>query len=76
LRRLAGAVDELLRVVEETVRAPEPVSVARVPDLRAAYDEWEPLAPDDEYGQALLATLDEIVDAANTLAAVIGLEVR
>ncbi|HWF56233.1 MAG TPA: FUSC family protein [Solirubrobacteraceae bacterium] len=75
LRRLAGAVDELLRVVEETVRAPEAVSVARVPDLRAAYDEWEPLAPDDEYGQALLATLDEIVDAANTLAAVIGLEV-
>ena len=45
-----------------------------LPDLRASYDALERAAPHDADGEALLLDLDEIVDAANGLAALAGLE--
>jgi hypothetical protein len=45
-----------------------------VPDLRASYAALERAAPRDADGEALLLDLDEIVDAANGLAALAGLE--
>ncbi len=45
-----------------------------LPDLRASYAALERGAPRDAEGEALLLDLDEIVDAANGLAALAGLE--
>jgi len=79
LAPLATGVDELLATVDTTVRAgangvqagtPGP----SVPDLRASYDALERAAPRDADGEALLLDLDELVDAANGLAALAGLE--
>jgi len=79
LAPLATGVDELLATVDTAVRdgangdssgTPAPA----VPDLRARYDALERAAPHDADGEALLLDLDELVDAANGLAAVAGLE--
>ena len=45
-----------------------------LPDLRASYAALERAAPDDPDSAALLVEIDEIVDAANGLAALAGLE--
>jgi hypothetical protein len=52
----------------------EPAPAPALPDLRASYDALERTAPGDPDGVALLSELDEIVDAANGLAALAGLE--
>ncbi len=80
LAPLAGDLDELLGGVDVTVRtgagappagAPTPPPL---PDLRASYAALERAAPHDADSEALLLDLDEIVDAANGLAALAGLE--
>jgi uncharacterized membrane protein YccC len=43
-------------------------AVVELPDLRASYGAFEADAPHDREGEALLAQLDELVDAANGLA--------
>ena len=79
LAPLATGVDELLATVDTTVRAgangvPLGTPAPAVPDLRASYDALERAAPHDAEGRALLLDLDELVDAANGLAALAGLE--
>ena len=73
---LARGLDRLLSSVEATLRArPNERAPAReLPDLRHRYSEFERAAPDDAEVEDLLADLDEVVDAANSLAAVVGLE--
>ena len=76
LSPLATDLDGLLGSVEATVRAgndESPPTVA-LPDLRARYHELERAAPDDADSEALLSELDEIVDAANGLAVLAGLD--
>ena len=76
LAPLATDIDALLSGVDATFRArtdgPPPVPV--VPDLRASYSELERAAPKDPDSEALLIELDEIVDAANGLAELAGIE--
>ncbi len=81
LAPLAGDLDELLGSVDATVRAGTdgsaagvPTPASALPDLRASYAALERVAPRDADGEALLRDLDEIVDAANGLAALAGLE--
>jgi hypothetical protein len=76
LEPFAGALDELLSSVEATLRArPDERPLPReVPDLRVRYREFARSAPDDDEVEALLSDLDEVVDAADSLAAVVGLE--
>jgi uncharacterized membrane protein YgaE (UPF0421/DUF939 family) len=84
LAPLAGDLDELLGSVDATVRAgtderrpagaPASTPAPALPDLRASYAALERVAPRDADGEALLLDLDEIVDAANGLAALAGLE--
>ena len=73
---LARGLDRLLSSVEATLRArPDERSPAReLPDLRERYAELERSAPVGAEVKGLLADLDEVVDAANSLAAVVGLE--
>ena len=73
---LARGLDRLLSSVEATLRArPDERSPAReLPDLRERYAEFERSAPVGAEVEGLLADLDEVVDAANSLAAVVGLE--
>jgi hypothetical protein len=47
---------------------------AALPDLRAGYQTFERACAQDPDSIALLAELDEIVDAANTLAALVGVD--
>jgi uncharacterized membrane protein YccC len=76
LAPLAGDIDRLLKRVETELRdehhahpgAPE------LPDLRADYADFERSSAHDSDSLALLAELDEIVDAANGLASLVGLE--
>ncbi len=79
LAPLATGVDELLGTVDTTVRAggdgvPSGARAPAVPDLRAGYDAVERAAPHDADSEALLLDLDELVDAANGLASLAGLE--
>ena len=84
LAPLAGDLDELLGSVDATVRAgaderrpagaPTPTPAPALPDLRTSYTALERAAPHDAEREALLLDLDEIVDAANGLAALAGLE--
>ena len=78
LAPFATDLDTLLADVDATFRAgrdgPSPASPAALPDLRARYDELERAAPHDADNEALLTELDEIVDAANGLASLAGLE--
>ena len=73
---LRTGVSELLGDVEASFRsrpqeAPEP---RELPDLRARYRVFRRASRDDQEALALGAQLDEIVDAANSLAAAAGLE--
>ena len=73
LKPLVEAVDELLVAVEDVLRGTED-RAASLPDPRAAYETFERSAPHDAAGSALLLQLDEIVDAADSLAAVLELD--
>ncbi|HUA05152.1 MAG TPA: FUSC family protein [Solirubrobacteraceae bacterium] len=76
LAPLATDLDTLLADVDETFRSrPDGPSPAfTLPDLRERYDELERAGPHDADTEALLTELDEIVDAANGLASLAGLE--
>jgi hypothetical protein len=66
-----------MRIVERTLGAPTSVAGSGDPvwpDLRAAYLEFEHQAPPDPQSAALLSALDEVVDAADGLAAISGLD--
>ncbi len=76
LKPLAADIDALLGTIDTTLttepeaRPPAPV----VPDLRASYDAFAHRCSDTRDHAALLAELDEIVDAANGLAELSGLQ--
>ena len=79
LAPLRTGMDELLGTVEDTLRSraheqgdPAP---GDPPDLRADYQAFERACADNREAKALLDELDEMVDAANGLAAVAGLAV-
>jgi len=76
LEPLAADLDRLLGTVDATLRVgPDgPVPAAVLPDLRADYEQLERAAPKDPDSAAVLIEVDEIVDAANGLAALAGLE--
>ena len=69
-------IDEVLEEVEASLRArpqQEP-SPRELPDIRARFEAFQHECGGDADADALLAELDEIVDAANGLAAAAGLE--
>jgi uncharacterized membrane protein YccC len=73
---LRAGIDEVLGDVEASLRArpaqePEP---RELPDIRARYRAFQKTSAGDGDALALSAQLDEIVDAANSLAAAAGLE--
>ena len=77
LRPLQDGIDEVLQEVETSLRArPQQEPAPReLPDIRARFESLQREAgDDDDDALALLAELDEIVDAANGLAAAAGLE--
>jgi uncharacterized membrane protein YccC len=79
LAPLATDLDELLASVDSTVRvgadeAEAGVPAQALPDLRASYDALERATPRDPESEALLLDLDEIVDAANGIASLAGLD--
>jgi uncharacterized membrane protein YccC len=75
LARLSGDLDALLGTVEGTLRAGAPgAGPETLPDLRGDYLAFERSGPPDADGAGVLAELDEIVDAANSLATLVGLE--
>jgi uncharacterized membrane protein YccC len=76
LEPLVGEIDGLLKIVDATLKA-DPGDrrlPPALPDLRADYAAFERSCPRDRNGAALLLELDEIVDAANSLAALVGLD--
>jgi len=76
LEPLAADLDTLLGSVDATLRAgpDERPHAPGLPDLRASFAALERAAPDDADSAAVLVELDEIVDAANGLAELAGLE--
>jgi uncharacterized membrane protein YccC len=79
LAPLAGGLDELLTSVEAalTTDPDKRASTSALPDLRDRYLAFERAAASaDGNANGLADELDEIVDAANSLAAVVGLEAR
>lgn len=76
LSPLVRAVDQQLETVESRLRSETPEDgdgvESPLPDLRAAYEAFERARP--AHGDQLLAELDEIVDAANSLADVFNVE--
>jgi uncharacterized membrane protein YccC len=78
LEPLASALRVQLSNVEEALRAPPDEAVASasdgLPDLRARYRAFTRAVPPTVEQEGLLAELDEIVDAANGLAALAGLQ--
>jgi uncharacterized membrane protein YccC len=78
LAPLATDLDTFLADVDTIFRrgpdGPSAVSSPSLPDLRARYDELDRAVPHDADTEALLTELDEIVDAANGLAALAGIE--
>jgi uncharacterized membrane protein YccC len=76
LEPLRAGIDELLGEVETSMRArPQEDPAPRdLPDIRRRYASLERAAGHDPESQALLIQLDEMVDAANSLAAAAGLE--
>ncbi len=76
LAPLTDDLDALLAVVQRRI-ALEPQARPRgepIPDLRADFDALGHAAADEGEAAALLDELDEIVDAANGLAALVGLD--
>ncbi|MBV9413653.1 MAG: FUSC family protein [Solirubrobacterales bacterium] len=73
---LAGDLDAQLSSVEAALapRGEEPAPARSLPDLRARYQSMARSAPHDVEEEGLLAELDELVDAANSLVAAVGLE--
>jgi hypothetical protein len=76
LAPLATDLDTLLGSVDAGFRAgtDKPPPATALPDLRARYAALERAAPENPDRAALLTELDEIVDAANGLAALAGLD--
>jgi len=76
LQPLQEGIDELLGDVQISFAArPQESPVPRdLPDIRGCYEAFERRCGSDEDSLALLAQLDEMVDAANSLAAAAGLE--
>ncbi|MFL5860139.1 MAG: FUSC family protein [Solirubrobacteraceae bacterium] len=76
LAPLQDGIDELLHDVEAGLRArPQRRPMPReLPDIRGRYESFEHECGDDQDARVLLAQLDEIVDAANGIAAAAGLE--
>lgn len=78
LAPLTTGIARLLELVAETLRGrpaePDPGLAAELPDLRALYGPVERAHAGDPEALPLLAELDELVDAANGLAAAVGLE--
>jgi hypothetical protein len=76
LAALAADLDTLLAVVERriAVEPPERPATEPVPDLRADFSALEQAAAGGREVAPLLGELDEIVDAANGLAALVGLD--
>ena len=77
LEPLAADLDAVLSTVEAAIRArpdEQPAPGPRLPDLRARYRDLARAAPVQARRQGLLDELDEIVDAANSLASVAGLD--
>jgi uncharacterized membrane protein YccC len=72
LAPLVGGVDQLLAEIAGALRGDPAAGPA--PDLRAAWEALEQAAPAGDETSALLLQLDEIVNAADTLAAVLALE--
>ena len=73
---MGADLDELLETIEMTFRA-RPDNAAGgdpLPDLRERYDEIQPSRRGAPWTRQVLAELDEIVDAADGLAAAAGLE--
>ncbi len=66
----------MLEEVETSLRArPQQEPIPReLPDIRARFEALQRERADDADALALLTELDEIVDAANSLAAAAGLE--
>jgi PPOX class probable F420-dependent enzyme len=76
LEPLRFGIDKLLGEVENSMRARPQVDPAPrdLPDIRRRYGSLEQESGRDEESRALLDQLDEMVDAANSLAAAAGLE--
>ncbi len=78
LEPLATGLNELLSGVEAALRArpeePPPLTRDGLPDLRARYVAFARAAPPAVDEEGVLAELDEIVDTANGLAVLAGLE--
>jgi uncharacterized membrane protein YccC len=78
LEPLAADLDVVLTRIEGPLRArtdEEPLAPeAELPDLRGRYLTFARSAPDDVRSEGVLDELDEIVDAANSLKALAGLE--
>ena len=76
LQPLQAGLGEVLEEVETSLRArpqQEPTP-HELPDVRARFEAYQRACGQDADALALLAELDEIVDAANSLAAAAGLE--
>jgi uncharacterized membrane protein YccC len=78
LAPLAAGIDAALTSVEVALRPganEHPPARARpLPDLRARYREFERSAPGELDREGVLDELDEVVDATNGLAALVGLD--
>jgi hypothetical protein len=78
LEPLAADLDAVLTRVEGPLRArpdeADPAATAELPDLRGRYLAFARSAPDDLHSEGVLDELDEVVDAANSLAVLVGLE--
>ena len=75
LGRLRSDIGDLLGSVETSLRSrPGEPPRASLPDLRAEFLDFEHACPPDRDMLALLAELDEIVDATNGLAVISGLQ--
>ncbi|MGN6872746.1 MAG: FUSC family protein [Solirubrobacteraceae bacterium] len=78
LEPLAADLDAVLTRVEGPLRArtddEAPAPDAELPDLRGRYVAFARSAPDDVRSEGVLDELDEIVDAANSLKVLVGLE--
>jgi hypothetical protein len=76
LTPLQDGIDAVLEEVEASLRArpQQGPTLHELPDVRARFEAFQRASGDDPDALALLAELDEIVDAANSLAAAAGLE--
>ena len=70
LTGLATSLDALLAIVEDALRSGTRPTAQSLPDLRADYDTL--VADNGAAGPELAAELDELVDAANGLAAIVA----